>query len=72
MESFYSLSLILPNQKGYGQSVTLTDCINNYFKAEHIAGMKCENCSPKDGENSESKNKIKKGKGLKCPEGCRF
>lgn len=64
LESFYCLSLTLPSEQ-YGRksstSLTLTECINNYFKSDHITGMRCENCGPKEDEpNVEDKNK--KGK----------
>lgn len=72
LESFYSLSLILSQQKPTLNGITLVECINNYFKPEHITGMKCENCSKLNENNKikkvESKGFIKKQAIAKLPE----
>lgn len=73
LESFYSLSLTLPNQQyGIRNSVTLTECINNYFKSDHITGMKCENCHREDTnkqfDTEKSKGFIKRQAIAKLPE----
>lgn len=76
LESFYSLSLILPPQKptlfgGSMNGVTLIECINNYFKTEHITGMKCENCPKLEHNKLNEKNRkgfIKKQAIAKLPD----
>ena len=87
LESFYVLSLTLPQQpksttqlnesmSGAGQndffaspfgSINLYECLNNYFKPEILAEMKCENCNS---EPSETKKKgfIKRQAIAKLPE----
>ncbi len=70
LESFYSLSLNLPTSKhnnifdplhlGSKPFITLYECINNYFRSEHITEMKCEKCHSNENESNTIK-KTKKG-----------
>jgi ubiquitin carboxyl-terminal hydrolase 30 len=48
---------MIPPQRSSSPTTTLYECINNYFKPEHLAEMKCENCS----NNSTSLSMKKKG-----------
>ena len=72
MESFYSLSLSLPEQQQQQgmqrNGVTLIECINNYFKSEHITGMKCENCTKNNEIPPASKGFTKKQAIAKLPD----
>jgi ubiquitin carboxyl-terminal hydrolase 30 len=45
-------------------NLTLVDCINNYFKAEFIAEMKCENCHNSQKENEAQMTNATKRKGF--------
>jgi ubiquitin carboxyl-terminal hydrolase 30 len=36
---------MIPPQRSSSTTTTLFECINNYFKPEHLTEMKCENCS---------------------------
>ena len=48
--------------------VTLIECINNYFKSEHITGMKCENCTKNNEIPPASKGFTKKQAIAKLPD----
>lgn len=69
LESFYSLSLTLPQLKlatrpyEYSTGYTLVECINNYFKLEHLSDMQCEKCKEcqQEGEGNNVNNRKKAG-----------
>jgi hypothetical protein len=76
LESFYSLSLNLPQTKPniltsenvldsfFMSGFTLYELFYNYFKPEHISEMKCENCSK---DKANKKGFIKKQAIAKLP-----
>ena len=65
LESFYSLSLMIPPQRSSSSSTTtLYECINNYFKPEHLTEMKCENCSNNSNSSKLTTQPIIKKKGF--------
>jgi ubiquitin carboxyl-terminal hydrolase 30 len=68
LESFYSLSLTLPQitRHLYG-NFTLFQLFHNYFKPEHLTEMKCENCS-KNASPTHTKGFIKRQAIAKLPE----
>jgi ubiquitin carboxyl-terminal hydrolase 30 len=83
LESFYSLSLNLPQAKSnilnaknlieslssMSGSVTLYELLYNYFKPEFISEMKCENCSKNNSTATCKKNGfIKKQAIAKLPD----
>ena len=77
LESFYSLSLMIPPSVSGGASgddsvaalaVTLNDCLKYYFKSEQIKDMKCEKCSSQERATSPRNGFIKKQAIAKLPE----
>lgn len=80
LESFYSLPLTLPQamsqsskmfsnlMESLSNNVTLYQCINNFFKPEHISEMKCENCSKNPSEGVKKRGFIKRQAIAKLPD----
>lgn len=69
LESFYSLSLTLPQRarNDLRSQFTLDDCLKNYFRIEYISELKCEKCK-NEHIGSFSKGCIKKSAIAKLPD----
>ncbi|CAF0896263.1 unnamed protein product [Brachionus calyciflorus] len=71
LESFYSLSLTLPqlrDQLFLNGTVTLYECLNNFFKPELLVEMKCENCQKLGNLPQNKKGIVKRQAIAKLPD----